>query len=139
MIGIIWTVCMRIYELLQKYGPSNILLWRLRTRRGLKWGPLAGCAGVVVYGGIFIGISYAVQHGLSPWLYVLAAVALWDAFKFLVFIPISTVKLLQVRVQEARLLKKIVSDVYTAEAAEGRDHDKLTRGERRELLAGIRG
>lgn len=137
-MSIVWTICVRIYELLQEYGPSNIVLWRLRSRRGLRWGALVGLAGVVVYGGIFLGISYAVQQGLSPWLYLLAAVALWDAIKFLMFIPISAVKLFRVRAQEARMLRTTIRDVYAAEAAEGRQHDKLTRTERRELLVGMR-
>ncbi|MFC4245086.1 sulfate permease [Gryllotalpicola reticulitermitis] len=138
MMGIIWTVCVRIYELLQKYGPSNIVLWRLRSRRGLKWGAPVGLAGVAVYAGIFVGLSELIEHGATAWLYLPAAVALWDAIKFLMTIPVSTIRLLRVRVQETRLLNATIRDVYAAEAASGRRHPKLSRDERRELVAGMR-
>ncbi|UNX53587.1 sulfate permease [Georgenia sp. TF02-10] len=85
--------------------PTNILLAKLRTRRGLKWGvPAMGLA--LVY--LFAAATCVtlVERGWSPWLYLVFAICLWNALKFLLFGPISAILLIRARITERRARRR---------------------------------
>lgn len=81
--------------------PANIVLDKLRTRRGLKWGVLAMFLSVVYFYLVAL-MSVLVNDGASKWLYVVMLVCIWNAFKFLIYRPVSLVTLMRVRLAERR-------------------------------------
>lgn len=89
------------YGFLQRFGPSNIIVRKVRTRRGMKYGLLAMLL-TVPYLLIAATCTGLIDQGWSGWLYVLAAICIWDAFKMLALGPASLVWLARARHQEAR-------------------------------------
>lgn len=81
--------------------PTNILLDKRRTRRGLKWGILAMLLGVV-YLLIAVTCTGLIEQGWSKWLYLVFFLALWNALKFLIFGPLSLVLLVRVKLLGTR-------------------------------------
>ena len=81
--------------------PANIVLDKLRTRRGLKWGDLAMLLSVVYFYLVAL-MSVLVNDGASKWLYVVMLVCIWNAFKFLAMGPVSVVRLVRARTAERR-------------------------------------
>lgn len=71
---------------LQRFGPSNIIVRKVRTRRGMKYGLLAMLLAVPY---LLIAATYTglIDQGWSGWLYVIAAICIWDAFKMLALGP----------------------------------------------------
>lgn len=45
-----WAISARLHNLFRRLAPSNILIRRVHTRTGIKWGPLVGMAAAVLYG-----------------------------------------------------------------------------------------
>ena len=43
-----WAISARLYNLIQRFAPSNVVIRRIHTRTGLKWGSLAGLGGVAI-------------------------------------------------------------------------------------------
>ena len=84
---------------LQRFGPSNIIVRKVRTRRGMKYGLLAILLAVPY---LLIAATYTglIDQGWSGWLYVIAAICIWDAFKMLVLGPASLIWLARSRHQE---------------------------------------
>ena len=99
MFRLIWAASVRAHKLL-RWAPTNLLLDRIRTRRGLKWGlpamllvaPLLLAAATCTAG---------IQDGGPGWLNLLVGLFIWDALKFLVIGPVSLVLLARARTQEA--------------------------------------
>lgn len=101
LIPRLWTLSIRTRNLLHRYAPTNILLTRFRSRRGLKWGipaMLIGAAYIV----LAAIITTLIGHGWSEWLYLLFFLCLYNGLKFLLFGPWSVVLLARARVREAR-------------------------------------
>lgn len=100
LIRPLWTLSVRTRTILSRWMPTNILLDKLRTRRGLKWGVPAMGLGL-----IYLFISAAsialIDGGWSPALYVVFAVCLWNALKFLLMGPTSVIFLIRARTREA--------------------------------------
>ncbi|HWG01456.1 MAG TPA: recombinase family protein [Trebonia sp.] len=58
-----WALSSRLYGLAQRFCPSNIVIRRVHTRTGIKWGPLIGAAGVIVYGLLLVATGTIVRDG----------------------------------------------------------------------------
>jgi hypothetical protein len=100
-----WAISAHLYSLLQRFAPSNIVIHRVHTRAGIKWGPLVGLAGTVVYGLVMVVTATIVHHGGPGWVNLLVLVAFWNALRFAVLIPVSVVRLLRVRHQETIVIR----------------------------------
>ena len=99
MFSLIWAASVRIHALLQ-WAPSNLLINRIRSRRGLKWGVPAMLLAVPLLIAA-LACSEAARHGGPGWLNLVFALLFWDALKFLVMGPMSLVMLLRERLREA--------------------------------------
>lgn len=100
MLIILWNLSIKTRIVLRRVMPTNILLDRIRTRRGLKWGipaMLLGAASIVAAA----TCTTLISHGWSQWLYLAFALLLWNGFKFLLMGPVSLVLLARARIQEA--------------------------------------
>lgn len=97
----LWDASVRTRKFLRRWMPTNILLDKIRTRQGLKWGVPA-----MLLGGVYIFLAAMcitlIDRGWSGWLYLLFALLLWNGLKFLLMGPWSLVLLTRVRAQEAR-------------------------------------
>lgn len=116
LICTLWTLSVRTRTFLRRWMPTNILLDNLRTRRGLKWGVPAMGLGLV-YLLIAAATITLIDGGWSPWLYVVLALCLWNALKFLLFGPISLLLLARARIHEHRAkrdLQRSSADAVTA-------------------------
>lgn len=100
LIPRLWNLSIRTRNLLNRYAPTNILLNKLRGRRGLKWGIPAMLIGVA-YIAIAAIVTTLIGHGWSQWLYVIFFLCLYNGLKFLLFGPWSLVLLARARMQEA--------------------------------------
>lgn len=105
LLNRLWNASIHTRIFLRKWMPTNILLDKLRTRRGLKWGIPAMLLGVVY---LFVAAvsTTLIDRGWSPWLYLVFLLALWNALKFLLFGPWSVVLLIRTRSYEARARKR---------------------------------
>lgn len=99
MIRLLLAVSIRTRYFLRRYMPSNILLDKIRTRRGLKWGVPAMLL-ALPYLGIAYLLSTAVENGGPGWLNLFILVAVWSALKMLWIGPISLVLLVRARARE---------------------------------------
>lgn len=89
------------YGILQ-YAPTNRLLARLRTRRGLRWAvpvalvlvPAYLCAGYIT--------TILIENGGPGWLNLLVLLLCWNAIKFAAMVPISLCLLARVWLSEWR-------------------------------------
>jgi hypothetical protein len=82
MIGLTWLMSTALQRHLRTYMPSNILLERLRTGRGLMWSPLVG---FVLAAGYLVVASFTTEQlaaGGPGWLNLLVLICIWDAMKF---------------------------------------------------------
>lgn len=86
---------------IRRYFPSNIVLARLRTRAGLKWGVPAMML-ALPYLLLAVWLHSAGQSADAGWMSVFAVICAMSAIKFLVFGPVSLVLLLAARIREAR-------------------------------------
>ena len=97
----LWNASIRTRRFLRRWMPTNILLDKIRTRRGLKWGVPA-----MLLGGIYLfAAAYCatlIGHGWSGWFYLVFFLLLWNGLKFILMGPISVVLLARARLQEAR-------------------------------------
>jgi len=100
-----WALSSRLYGLAQRFCPSNIVIRRVHTRTGIKWGPLVGLAGVVVYGLVMVACGTIVRDGGPGWVNLFFIIGFWNTCRFTFLIPTSVVRLLRVRHQEKLLLR----------------------------------
>lgn len=100
LIPHLWNLSIRTRNLLHSYDPTNILLGKLRGRRGLKWGIPAMLIGVS-YVAIAAILTTLISHGWSRWLYLPFLLCLYNGLKFLLFGPWSVFLLMRARHQEA--------------------------------------
>ena len=105
MIRLILTVSSFIYAVLQRYAPTNIVLGRIRRRRGLKWGVPA-----MLLAAPYIVLAYwcssAIGDGAPSWLNLVILLCLWNALRFVAIGPISVALLIRVRHNEAVALRE---------------------------------
>jgi hypothetical protein len=116
LIRTLWTLSVRTRTFLRRWMPTNILLDKLRTRRGLKWGVPAMGLGLV-YLLIAAASITLINDGGSQGLYIFFAVCLWNALKFLLFGPISLLLLARARVHEHRAKRDVQRSSADAVAA----------------------
>jgi hypothetical protein len=100
-----WALSARLCGLAQRFCPSNIVIRRVHTRTGIKWGPLVGLAGVAFYGLLIVTAGTIVRDGGPGWVNLFSIVGFWNTCRFAVLIPVSVVRLLRVRHQERVLLR----------------------------------
>lgn len=100
-----WALSSRLYGLAQRFCPSNIVLRRVHTRTGIKWGPLVGLAGIAVYGLVMVATGTIVRDGGPGWVNLFFIIGFWNTCRFTFLIPTSVVRLLRVRHQEKVLLR----------------------------------
>jgi hypothetical protein len=105
IFAVSWALSSRLYGLVQRFCPSNIVLRHVHTRIGIKWGPLVGLAGVVVYGLVMIATGTIVRDGGPGWVNLFFIIGFWNTCRFTFLIPTSVVRLLRVRHQEKELLR----------------------------------
>lgn len=101
MISLLWATSISVRRFLRRYMPTNILLDRIRTRHGLRWGALAMLLAVphlmiAYWAGAFV------DNGGPGWLNILVLLGIWNAFKMLGAGPVSMVMLIRVRAHERR-------------------------------------
>jgi hypothetical protein len=89
---------------MRQYMPSNIILDRIRTRRGLKWGPLAMLL-AVPYAAVAYWLTAVIKAGEPEWLYLIVLVCLWSALKMIWIGPVSLVVLARTRHAEAAAME----------------------------------
>lgn len=96
----LWNASIRTRIFLRRRMPTNILLDKIRTRRGFKWGVPAMLLGAAY---VFLAAMCItlIDHGWSKWLYLLFALLLWNGLKFLIMGPWSLVLLARTRAREA--------------------------------------
>ncbi len=116
-----WALSARVYSLSQRFAPSNVVLRRVHTRTGLKWGPLVGLCGIVVYGSLMVVMRTIVADGGPGWVNPFVLVGFWNALRFAWLIPVSVVRLLHIRHQEKVMLRvwqrtEIVADAMDTSA-----------------------
>ncbi|QYG11388.1 hypothetical protein [Microbacterium sp. PAMC22086] len=116
LIRTLWTLSVRTRTFLRRWMPTNILLDKLRTRRGLKWGVPAMGLGLV-YLLIAAASITLINAGWSQGLYIVFALCLWNALKFLLFGPISLLLLARARVDEHRAKRDLQPSSADAVAA----------------------
>lgn len=96
MFRLIWIASIHTRDFLHHYMLTNIVLNRLRTRRGLKWGvPAMLLAIPYLYVASFLTVLIA--DGAPGWLHVLVVLCIWNAMKFAFMGPVSVVLLLRTR------------------------------------------
>lgn len=105
MIRLILTVSSFIYAVLQRYAPTNIVLGRIRRRRGLKWGVPAMLL-ATPYIVLAYWCSFAIGDGAPGWLNLVILLCLWNVLKFVAIGPISVALLIRVRHNEAVALRE---------------------------------
>ena len=101
MSRLLWTLSVRTRAFLRRYMPTNVLLDKTRTRRGLKWGVPAMLI-AVPYLILAATLAAAVADGGPGWLNILVVLFLWNAAKFAFIGPVSLILLARTRLHEAR-------------------------------------
>lgn len=99
MLQLIWNTSIRIRTFMRTWMPTNVLLDALRTRRGLKWGTPAMLLSVV-YFAIAYWCTTLIDGGAPGWLHLIVLLCIYNAFKFLVYGPLSLVRLVAARRRE---------------------------------------
>lgn len=105
MLRFIWIASLYVRAFMRRLMPTNIVLDKLRSRRGLKWG-IPAMLLAVVYFYLAALMSVLVEHDASKWLYPVMVVCVWNAFKFLLYGPVSLVLLARVRVAERHTIRR---------------------------------
>ncbi len=95
-----WAVSARLHNLFRRFAPSNILIRRVHTRTGIKWGPLVGLAAAVPYGLLMLATATVVRKGGPGWVDLIVLLAFWNTVKFTCLIPVSLIRLVRVRHQD---------------------------------------
>ncbi|NHN55819.1 sulfate permease [Calidifontibacter sp. DB0510] len=101
-----WSLSSRLHGAFQSYALSNIVIRRVHTRSGIKWGALVGAFGVVVYGAVMVGAVALLHDGAPGWINLIVLIAFWNIIKFAVLVPVSVVRLLRVRHQERAIVRE---------------------------------
>lgn len=99
MFRLIWFASIHIRSFMRRWMPTNIVLDKVRTRRGLKWGiPAMLLAIPYLYAASLLIVI--IRDGGPGWLNLVVLVAMWSALKMLWIGPVSLVLLARVRIHE---------------------------------------
>ena len=101
MFRLIWIASIHTRDFLHRYMPTNIVLDKLRTRLGLKWGAAAMLL-AIPYLAVAKILTILIDRGAPGWFHLLVLLCIWNAFKFLVIGPVSVVLLVRARADERR-------------------------------------
>lgn len=101
MFRLIWIASIHTRDFLHRYMPTNIVLGKLRTRRGLKWGVPAMLL-AIPYLAVANIMTILIDRGGPGWFHLLVLLCIWNALKFLVMGPVSVVLLVRARTAERR-------------------------------------
>lgn len=101
MFRLIWAASIHTRDFLHRYMPTNIVLGKLRTRRGLKWGVPAMLL-ALPYLAVANILTILIDNGGPGWFHLLVLMCIWNALKFLVIGPVSVVLLVRARTAERR-------------------------------------
>ena len=110
MLRIIWFISIHLRNFMRRYMPTNILLDAIRTRRGLKWGVPAMLVAIPYLLAASV-CTALIDGGASRWLYVVALVCIWNALKFIVIGPVSSMRLVNAWIPERRARRRQMRDV----------------------------
>jgi hypothetical protein len=116
MIRLLWTLSVHVRSFLRHTMPTNLLLDRIRTRRGLKWGIPAMLLAVPYLFAASICVNL-IAKGWPGWLNLLVLLFVWNALKFLSIGPASVVFLARARVREGSERRRTRRDHAAAEAS----------------------
>lgn len=115
LISRLWNASIRTRVFLRRWMPTNILLDKIRTRRGLKWGvPAMLLGGIYLFAAVYF--ITLIDHGWSEWLYLVFFLLLWNALKFILMGPVSVILLTRVRIIEARARSRARRSIANHEA-----------------------
>lgn len=106
----LWAASIQVRHFLRRYMPSNILLDRIRTRRGLRWGVPAMVL-ALPYFAVAYWCSTLIEDGGPGWLNIIVLIGIWNAFKMLAIGPISLLMLAAARLRERRARNDSKGDV----------------------------
>lgn len=101
MFRLIWIASIHTRDFLHRYMPTNIVVGKLRTRRGLKWGVPAMLL-AIPYLAVANTMTILIDRGAPGWFHLLVLLCIWNALKFLVMGPVSVVLLVRARTAERR-------------------------------------
>ena len=93
MIALMWNLSTAVRGYLRYYMPTNVLLDRIRTRRGLKWGVPVAFVLVPAYLYTASLAATVVKQGWPGWLNVFVLLFLWNAMKFAAMVAWSVARL----------------------------------------------
>jgi hypothetical protein len=77
-----WALSSRLYGLAQRFCPSSIVIRRVHTRSGIKWGLLVGLAGAAFYGLLMVATSTIVRDGGPGWVNLFFIIGFWNTCRF---------------------------------------------------------
>jgi len=100
MFRLILNLTTRVRWFLRCYGPSNIALDAIRTRRGQKWGIPAALVLVPAYLYAASFTTTLIERGGTGWLNFIVLTLVWSALKFAVMAPVSIGLLVRARLAE---------------------------------------
>lgn len=109
----LWNASVRTRVFLRRRMPTNILLDKIRTREGLKWGVPAMLLGAA-YLAAAVGCVLLIEQGWHQALNLLFFLMLWNSLKFLLMGPVSVILLVCARTREAvarhRARRRVAAD-----------------------------
>ena len=99
MFRLIWFASIHIRVFMRRRMPTNIVLDKVRTRRGLKWGIPAMLLAIpfLLIANVCVEL---VEQGGPGWLHLVVLWAIWNMLKMLWIGPVSLVLLARVRIHE---------------------------------------
>lgn len=100
MLAISMRLAIALHAFLQ-YAPTNLLLSRLRSRYGLKWGVPFMVLGAAYFFAAAMLATW-LHDGGPIWLNLLVLLGIWNGLKLVVFGPISLMLLARARITEHR-------------------------------------
>lgn len=92
MLRSIWMLSIHVHGSFQHDMPSNRLLAAMRTLRGLKWGVPVMLVGVLDLA-VAIVCTILIDRRAPEWLRLVVLWGIWKAFKFVLYGPISLLRL----------------------------------------------
>lgn len=116
-------------DLLQRYAPTNRLLWFLRRRENLRYGTLAMLL-AIPYLLIGRGIIALIDIGAPEWLYLIFMLMFWNAVKMVAIGPVSLMLLAKARWREARAAKRANPEQVKREQAAQKRPERERAGTR---------
>lgn len=101
MVRLIWITSIHTHDFLHRSTPTSVVLDKLRTRGGLKWGvPTILLA--IPYLAVASILTILIGNGAPGWFHLLVLLCIWNTLKFLVMVPVSVVRPVRARTAERR-------------------------------------